>query len=225
MKSKVLLLSTLIVLITMGCSTAKDCVECTKKTLGKDVQPDSKPVADLKKDVEPSLALALKGPLVITKNDRAPAGEVNSKEDYQDIFCHKFAQIEGNFVGLTIKEMEATSYSVEEFFTTPSCQPGGYSNVVKSPILHVIADDPSKRIGFLDSIWLYYLKKRKEPSKFLEVVNAKNTKGETLLDYIETMKLRGDYSSQGSQASLAQIISVACSHGAIYSTHSEKKCP
>ena len=145
--------------------------------------------------------------------------------DYQFRFCLAFAQIEGNFVGATLREMEATPYPVDEYFTTSTCQPDGYSDVVKSPIIHTVADDPSKRVGFLDSIWLYYSKKRKEPGKFAAVVNAKNTEGETLLDYIESMRSRGKYTVDGTKASLEKIVSSACAHGAVYSVYKDKRCP
>ena len=232
MNSKILVFFSASLLSFSACSTTKDCNgDCSSKTVPDSVLPDKKVATDLKSDVTKPLALATKGALVITKNDvaRAPAGDTStsaiSQEAYQYTFCKEFAQIEGNFVGFTIKEMEATSYSVEDFFKTPACQPEGYSNIVKSPIAHIIADDPSKRVGFLDSIWLYYSKKRKDPSKFVDIVNAKNTEGETLLDYLESMRVKGKYTVEGSKASVAQIISVACSHGAIYSVYTDRKCP
>ena len=172
-------------------------------------------------------AMASQSPSVLVEpQGRSPAGEDQiPQSDYQFGFCLLFSQIEGNFVGSTIREMEATPYPVDEYFKTSTCQPDGYSNVVKSPIIHTVADDPIKRVGFLDSIWLYYSKKRKEPEKFADVVNAKNTEGETLLDYIESMRLRGKYSLDGTKASLEKIINSACAHGAVYNTYKDKKCP
>ncbi|MBC7428879.1 MAG: hypothetical protein H7336_09730 [Bacteriovorax sp.] len=229
MNSKILALLVTSLFSLTACSTTKDCTgDCSNKMVPDSVQPDKKVAIDLKSDVSRPLALAMKGALVITKNTivgpQPASGE--TKESYQDIFCHKFDQIEWQSVAsLITKEMEPTGYSVEDFFKSPACQPGGYSDVVKSPILHVIADDPSKRVKFLDIIWLYYSKKRNDPSKFAEVVNAKNTKGETLLDYLETMKIRGEYPSEGSQASVVKIIEIACSHGAVFSVYKDKKCP
>ncbi|MBC7430206.1 MAG: hypothetical protein H7336_16450 [Bacteriovorax sp.] len=230
MNSKILALLVTSLFSLTACSTTKDCTgDCSNKMVPDSVQPDKKTAIDLKSDVSKPLALATKGALVITKNEtvRAPAGDILSRDNYQDIFCHKFDQIEWQSVAsLITKEMEPSGYSVEDFFKAPACQPGGYSDVVKSPILQVIADDPSKRVKFLDIIWLYYSKKRNDPAKFAEVVNAKNTKGETLLDYLETMKIRGEYPSEGSQTSVVKIIEVACSHGAVFSVYKDKKkCP
>lgn len=212
------------------CATppSKDCVSCTKKTIGEDVQPDKRAALELKNAVTTPIELASKSSLVITTKSevgRSPAVEKSSKQELQDLYCMKFANIEWQSIASTIKEMEATPYPVDSYFLTASCQPAGYSEVVKSPISHIIADDPSKRENFLNIIWLYYSKKRNDPAKFVDMVNAKNTEGETLLDYIETMSRNGIYLSDGSKASVAKIISVACSHGAVYSAFPEKKCP
>ncbi|MDD4974092.1 MAG: hypothetical protein PHY93_07055 [Bacteriovorax sp.] len=205
---------------------SKDCSDCNRKTIAAETMPDKRSALELKNALAEPIELASKSSLVITKNDiaRAPAGQ-NTKDDYQYIFCHKFDQIEWQSVAsLITKEMEPTGYSVEDFFKAPACQPGGYSDAVKSPILHVIADDPSKRVKFLDIIWLYYSKKRNDPAKFAEVVNAKNTKGETLLDYFESQK-RNDSYNTGLQADADKIIAIACSHGAVFSVYKDKKCP
>jgi hypothetical protein len=214
-----------------ACSTTKDCTgDCSNKMVPDSVQPDKKVAIDLKSDVARPLALAMKGALVITKNEtaRVPAGNAIGEipqSDYQVRFCLQFSNIEWQVITTMLDDMQATPYPVDDYFKISACQPEGYSNVVKSPLAHVIADDPSKRIKFLDILWLYYSKKRKDPSKFVEMVNAKNTEGETLLDYLESMRLKGKYTIDGSKASVAQIISVACSHGALYSAFPDKKCP
>lgn len=56
------------------------------------------------------------------------------------------------------------------------------------------------------------------------MVNAKNTNGETLLDYIETRKQEPNY-ARIMKDDLDKIISFACSHGAVYSAYPNKKCP
>jgi hypothetical protein len=225
MNSKLVALAIFSFLSFTACSTTQDCTgNCTAKTVPNSVQPDKTTALELKNDIARPMAMATKGQLVISnKEGRAPADE-NTQEDYQYIFCHKFAQIEGNSVGLTIKEVESTAFLVDNFFITPACQPAGYSRVVKAPIPHIIADDPSKRVGFLESFWLYYSKKRKDPSKFLDFVNAKNTKGETLLDYIETRNKEPIF-ARIMKDDLDKIIAFACSHGAVYSAYTDKKCP
>jgi hypothetical protein len=231
-KFVVLMATTIFSLSACSSSTTSDCSTCGVTKVSDSAQPDKKSAIELSKVLKGPLEFASKSSLVIAKSEgRTPAGDVVktdatpvSQSDYQFRFCLEFAQIEGNLVGFTIKEMEATPYLVDEFFKTPACQPEGYSNVVKSPIAHIIADDPSKRVGFLDSIWLYYSKKRKDPAKFVEMVNAKNTEGETLLDYFETRKKEPIYARLAKE-DIDKIVAVACSHGAVYSVYKDKKCP
>ena len=144
--------------------------------------------------------------------------------DYQIQFCDKFSLIEWQFIVSTLKEMEATPYPIDSYFQTAACQPRGYGDDVKSPIVHVVADNTSKREKFLNMMWLYYTKKRNDPAKFTEVLNVTNTRGETLLDYLESQQVRDKYNEE-LQESADKIIAFACSHGAKYSTYPNKRCP
>jgi hypothetical protein len=231
MNLKLTALSVALLLNFSACSTAgtKDCVSCAKKGFA-ETEPDKTEALRLKSDLSAPMAMATKGSLMITKsNERTPADDSTStsltQSDYQDIFCHKFAQIEQqSLVSLIADQMEKTPYPIDDYFKTPTCQPDGYSDAVKSPIPHIVADDPSKRVQFLDILWLYYSKKRKDPSRFTDLVNAKNTKGETLLDYFESQRLHDNYNA-GLQANADKIIAMICTHGAVYSAYPNKKCP
>ncbi len=232
MNYKSIILATLAVLNFTACSTNanSDCASCTAK-LSDSIAPDKKAMLELKSDISKPLTLASSSALVITKSEvgRGPAGEnpttgPGSHEDLQDLYCRKFSLIEVNFVATTIKEMEATPYPIDSYFQTAACQPGEYGRDVKSPIFHIIADDPTKRENFLNILWLYYTKKRNDPAKFIEAVNFKNTKGETLLDYIESRSKDKNY-KEIFKESLTKIIAMACSHGAEYSAYPDKKCP
>lgn len=139
-------------------------------------------------------------------------------------YCMQFTQIPQEMVGTMIKELETTGYPVEKYLTDPICQPDGYSVSVKSPMIHAVADDVNKREEFLNNIWLYYSKKRKQPEVFEQVINAKNTKGETLLDYIEKLRAQNAYSIAGQQPPLEKIIAMLCSHGGVYVKNTTKKC-
>lgn len=139
-------------------------------------------------------------------------------------YCMQFTQIPQEMVGAMIKELETTGYAVEKYLSDPICQPEGYSNAVKSPMIHAVADDVNRREEFLNNIWNYYSKKRKQPEIFNQVINSKNTKGETLLDYIETLRTHNTYSLVDQQPPLEKIIAMLCTHGGIYSKYSNKKC-
>lgn len=148
----------------------------------------------------------------------------SEKHEYTLKWCMKFQQIREQYVGKFIKEMEDTNFPVDEYFTRKECQPERYSEVVKSPLTHYIAEAPVTRQDFLLRIWNYYFFKRKSPEVFPAIVNAVNTKGETLLDYMESLRLRNINTDDEQQDSIRKIISFACSHGGVYLYHKNKKC-
>ena len=92
-------------------------------------------------------------------------------------------------------------------------------------MIHAIADDITKREEFLNNIWLYYSKKRKQPEIFNQAINAKNTKGETLLDYLQVMKKNNSYTEPTQLIALDKIIKMLCDHGGVYASNKELKCP
>ena len=140
-------------------------------------------------------------------------------------YCLRFSQIPQQMVGKTIKDMETTAISPEEFLTEAACQPRGYSDAIKSPMIHAVADDITKREEFLQNIWLYYSKKRKQPEIFNKAINAKNTRGETLLDYLQVMKEKNYYTEPTQLVALDKVIKKLCEHGGIYAVNKDKKCP
>ena len=141
------------------------------------------------------------------------------------LYCIKFSQIPQEMVGATIRDMEKTPIMPEEFLAARLCQPSIYTDSIKSPMIHGVADDITKREEFLKNIWLYYSKKRKQPEIFDQIINSKNSLGETLLDYLETMRLRGLFDFDNEKAAYSKIFTLLCSRGAVYSIHKDKKCP
>ena len=153
-----------------------------------------------------------------------PTSGPGSFANMVELYCMKYALIEWQHIITILREMEATPYPLDSYFQTAACQPDGYGDDVKSPIAHVVADDTCKREKFLNMMWLYYTKKRNDPTKFTEILNARNTRGETLLDYLESQRVRDKYNEE-LQESADKIIAFACSHGAKYSTYPNKTCP
>jgi hypothetical protein len=154
----------------------------------------------------------------------AKASSNEEQDDYTISFCMKFKSINPSSIVSFLKEMESSPYPVDKYLTNPKCQPEGYSNNVKSPMFHIIVDDPTGRSKFLKNFSLYYLVKRKEPIKFTEALNAKNTKGETFLDYIETIKKESKSLQPEQIEELNRFTVLACTSGGIYSTYSNLKC-
>lgn len=190
-------------LLATTAAFATDCVNCGQKTVAG--MPNNSTFDDMEKLVK--------------------RGSGKNRDYVMYDYCLKFTQIPQQLVGSTIKEMETTAITPEEYLTEPVCQPRGYSNVIKSPMIHAVADDITKREEFLQNIWLYYSKKRKQPEIFDKAINAKNTKGETLLDYLQVMKEKNYYTEPTQLVALDKIIKMLCEHGGVYATNKELKCP
>lgn len=139
--------------------------------------------------------------------------------------CMKFVSINKPLVSSLIKEMEKSELPVEDYLMHSECQPKMYSTSVQSPMLHFIIEDPSNRQDFLNVFWLYYSKKRKEPEIFNEIINVKNTLGETMLDYAVTLKERDLLSDVALNGPLDKIVTMLCEHGGVYAVRKDRKCP
>ena len=149
---------------------------------------------------------------------------VAPKREYQIKYCLQYEQLEPNLIANMIKEMSQTPYLVDDYFIEASCQSKGYSINLKSPILHLTADDPNGKERSLEIVGLYYIKKRADVKQFTSALNAKNGLGETFLDYVETLQRKGITSHPDQQPPIIRIIKFACRHGATYSKYMELSC-
>lgn len=141
-------------------------------------------------------------------------------KNYQDGFCMQFEVTSMNSLGGFIRELEeSTPYSIDDYLQHPGCSQAGYAHTVKSPMLHLIADNVHKHDEALQKFHKYYNVKRKDNSLWLAAVNAKNTEGETVLDYFELRRRQHNYPSEISRKVVASIVAFACSKGAVYSKY------
>ena len=151
--------------------------------------------------------------------EKTAAGDA-PQNDYMDRFGNRISQTDPNAIVQLLKEMEKTPYPIDEYFLISEVQPAGYSDAVKSPLLHPIVDDAFGRQKMLETIWLYFLRRRHAPEVFTLALNARNTKGETFLDYIESMIRRnGKYYDAESRQVLQKLTDFAGAHGGVYSYH------
>ncbi len=192
------------VLATSINSFAQDCVKCAPKDVTG--MPKNTTLDNIEK---------------ISKNKMSAHDRLYEIKD----FCSRFNVTVQEMVGPLIKEMEKTQLTPEEFFSEPVCQPDLYSEVVKCPMIHKIADDITKREEFLQNIWLYYSKKLKKPEIFDKIVKSKNTHGESILDYLESMRLKKMYEFPDQKLALKKIIKMLCDHGVVYEKRTNLKCP
>ena len=77
------------------------------------------------------------------------------------------------------KIIGAGSYGVLVLYKTRSNQNIG----IKAPMIHLIADMPEKRHDYLDAIFEMY-DINGEGSKLTQILNLKNSKQDTFLDYL-----------------------------------------
>ena len=193
----------LVLFIGVSSVIAADCVDCGMKDV--EGMPGSKSFTSLEK--------------VITAAKDGPG-----QDDYISKYCLKFTQTPKNLVGSLIKEFENSPYPADEYFLHSKCQMDGQSLSVKSPMIHCIAETPDSWAEFLNNIWLYYSKKRKQPEIFKQIINMQNTRGETILDYIETLRLKGRNVTEGMKGPVDNLIAFVCSHGGVYNFHKNKSC-
>lgn len=191
----------LCMILGLSSALAKDCVDCSPKEV--EGMPGSRSFSPLEK-----IAAAV-GP---------------TQDDYIDKYCLKFTQTPNNLVGSLIKELEKSPYPADDYFLHNKCKTEGYSSAVTSPMIHAVADAPESRSDFLNNIWLYYSKKRKEPEIFLKIINMQNTKGETILDYIESLRLKGRNTSPAMQGPVQKLVSFICEAGGVYNSYKNKSC-
>lgn len=144
---------------------------------------------------------------------------------YQDGYCKKFNQTEINFFDSFIASLEKTQFPIDDYFQKDGCQAEKYGDSIKSPMLHLVADDPFGKEKFPEALYNYFMNKMKSEESWKKAINAKNTKGETTLDYIEYLKRKNSYKRDASKQSVENIIAFMCSKGAVYSKYPETKCP
>lgn len=143
--------------------------------------------------------------------------------DYIATYCMKYEQIEKNALNTMIREMVKSPYPVDDYFQEKACKPQR-SGDRKSPIIHLTAEAPCSRVEYPEIIHKYYTVKRNSSDIWLKIVNSKNSKEETFLDYIEYLDNKNMYNTVETKKCMNQLIAFACKNGAIYST-SNKTCP
>lgn len=150
-------------------------------------------------------------------------GDNKEKWEAIDHYCFEFFAAESHMFFGIIKDIEKSGHSVDEFLQVPLCRMEEMPNYVGSPMLHVIADDPAKHERFLSTLMQYYTKKRNNPSGYIAVLNAVNTNGETLLDYINTLRIRGNVYGPKLGVFADKVVEFACSTGGEYKRYKATK--
>ncbi len=136
-------------------------------------------------------------------------------------WCMKYQSMPPQDTLFLAKEIEASKYPFAEVIKHPNCQPSKIGGNKKITMLQLSVEQPIDRLQSLETMYKFCVKKLKNEQIFIDAVNALNTAGMTLLDYIEFVVGNG-----GSvlKESLDKVKSFVCSKGGVYVKYKDKKC-
>lgn len=119
------------------------------------------------------------------------------------------------------KEIEASKYPFEEVIKHPNCKPEYIGANHKITMLQLSVEKSIDRFQSLETMYKFCVKKLKNEQIFIDAINALNTDGMTLLDYIVWV----DSNSAGVKTeSLKKVKEFVCARGGVYSKYKDQKC-
>ena len=112
---------------------------------------------------------------------------------------------------------------IDSYFLEAGCDPDKIGRTY-SPLAHLASELPSEYMPHLEVIRKYFIEKRYD-GLYARMLNAKNTKGHTSLDYVQFL-LENRLLLDQEVVNIGEYITYLCSHGAVYSVYSgSKSCP
>lgn len=159
------------------------------------------------------------------------AAKADTKEDalfYSHLFMYcslmEVPRNEKEFLKKMVVPMKEKSFgsNPDRYWTEAGCEPR-YIPETLSPIPHIIAENTTDRMQFMHSLKKIFTAKN-DLATFKKIINAKNTQGQTVLDYIQYVWSNGRYIKEEEPA-LNEFAKYLCDNGAEYSTFKNKKCP
>lgn len=111
---------------------------------------------------------------------------------------------------------------VTPFWTEFGCEPR-YIARTEAPLAHLIAENSTDRMKFLEMLKKYY-ESLNDIESFKKIINAKNSRGYTTLDYIQYTYETKRYVT-AEEPGLNLFIKFLCDSGAEFSFYPNKSCP
>lgn len=146
---------------------------------------------------------------------------LDTKTDY---FCMSYETMSSNQTYNFAKEIDASPYPIDAVLQNPVCKPRKIGGGNKVTIMQLTVEDVYSRKEHMEKMYNYIMKKHKKESIFTNAVNALNTDGMTVLDYIEFNLNNGEFSTADSKVQIAKVKEFVCSHGGVYSKYKDQKC-
>ena len=122
-----------------------------------------------------------------------------------------------------ISKMEGTAPNgkVDSYFLEAGCNPDNLGSS-RVPLAQIAAELPSVRIDHLEVVRKYFIEKNKD-GLFTKMLNAKNTRGHTTLDYLAYLVENRKFTQFQVDASPA-FKKYLCANGAVYSVYRNQSC-
>jgi hypothetical protein len=156
------------------------------------------------------------------------AGQVSSKESYQQSVCHKYELAQDKVdVKNIFKYVESSPYASNQldFWTNPACQLSS-KNDTPGTIIFNTANNTVKNENFPKVVHDILVDKKHSPETWLKAINTTTSDGYTFLDYIQYKYNNGDYDRSEYNEAAKRIITYVCQNGGVYSKFKESaKCP
>ena len=187
----------------------KDCVTCT---------PDLAPGFPLTGN-RSARAIAM-------VSDKAMSQEEQSFFIYLSAYCMTVPSLRGekDFNKKMMDSMKETAVNgnIDGYWQEAGCEPM-YIAQTMSPLIHVIAENSTDRMQYMLYLKKYYTNK-KDPGTFKKIINSKNSRGQTVLDYIQYAFNNRRFANM-EEKGLNEFIKFLCENGAEYSKSPGKRCP
>lgn len=202
-----------------------DCYDCQGK-LTTTVKPDISVAMNLKMDLAKpkgiSRGLSSEKPLELKAKGYLEDCRGKGVACYKMVMCNKFYLAKDRYDIEEMFELIPTMpehNKVDDYFSMVECSPKGYNqNIgIKAPMIHLIVDEPSKRVDYLEAIFDMY-DYNGEGEKLVRALNLKSTENETFLDYLYFVRKKDASSlSDGTKKSMDKIFKYACEKGGEFS--------
>lgn len=157
---------------------------------------------------------------------QARSEEEASFQSYLNIYCMNFTQLGGvnNFKTTLLDPMEASAGSREKFnryWLSAGCEPQLMGGTM-SPLAHLAAENPTERQAYLEALQKYY-RERGDETIFTKIINVKNSRGYTLLDYLIYLHVQREFMAE-EEKGVNDFYKFLCDNGAVFSIY-KRSCP
>lgn len=159
-------------------------------------------------------------------SNKAMSQEESAFFEYLFTYCMGVSQLrtEKDFKKKMLDSMKDTAINgnVDRYWKEAGCEPK-YIGQTMSPLVHVMAENSTDRMQYMVYLKKYYVAKN-DIATFKKIINAKNTQGQTVLDYIQYALKNMNFVKE-EEKGLNEFVKFLCENGAEFSKNPGRKCP